>query len=154
MSKATISLYGNIKIERGVCPECKSTAFIKHGKYQCCGCQTAERPAKYHREMEAPTGRKLPPKADRDAILEQQDNRCFYCGVRFGGFRTRHGRLITIKLAWDHQLPYSLTYNNQASNFVAACSVCNGIKSDKVFQEVSEAQIYIADTRRRKGYDW
>jgi 5-methylcytosine-specific restriction endonuclease McrA len=109
---------------------------------------------KFHRETEAAQQRKTPPKAEKDKILKDQENRCFYCGVTFENFRFRNGKPIKIRIHWDHQLPYAYSQNNKASNFVAACHVCNGIKSDHVFKTVEEVQIYLADKRKLKGYDF
>jgi len=74
--------------------------------------------------------------------------------MRFGERRKRNGKSFTITINWDHRLPYSFSRNNYSRNFVAACQVCNGIKSDKIFQELDEAQIYIQGERKSKGYDF
>ena len=155
IAKHGIALYGNVAIERGYCKKCKSTAFIKEGKFVCCdNPATIAIPDKYHRVSEPPLGRKRPPKAEQERILTEQEYSCFYCGVAFGSHHRRSGKPITIKIEWDHRLPYILTRNNETGNFVAACHVCNGLKSDKVFQDVEEAQIYLAHKRKDKGYDF
>lgn len=41
---------------------------------------------------------------------------------------------------------------NSTPNFVAACHVCNGIKSDKLFQTLDEARVFIQLAREAKGY--
>lgn len=154
-SKApTISLYGNVAIGRGYCTDCETTAFIQDGKLACCGKEYTKVPKKFHREAGAPQRRKLPPKAARERILEEQENCCFYCGVEFGELRWKKGRAVRIKLNWDHKLPYAYSQDNNTTNFVAACHVCNGIKSSRVFQTVEEAQIYLQDRRKAKGYDF
>ena len=66
----------------------------------------------------------------------------------------RQEKALTIKVNWDHQLPYAFSQNNATSNFVAACHVCNGIKSDRLFKTVEEAQLYLAQKRKQKGYDF
>ena len=153
-SKAGMALYGNIALERGYCKECDTTAFVRNGKLACCGAEFSKVPDKYYRVSGSPQGRKTPPAAEKRRILEEQENKCFYCDVEFDSLRWRNGRAIRIKLHWDHKLPYAYSQNNHTSNFVAACHVCNGIKSDKVFQTVEEAQIYLQDKRKAKGYDF
>lgn len=152
--KAVLSLYGNVTIKRGMCPECKEMAFIIHGCFACCGLPANATPKKFERMSEPVQHRKRPKKVDQDRILAEQDNRCFYCDCSFNLLRFKNGKPVALKINWDHQLPYSLTQNNNAVNFVAACHVCNGIKSDKVFQTVEEAKIYIADRRKSKGYNF
>jgi hypothetical protein len=74
--------------------------------------------------------------------------------VRLESTRFRNGKPIIIKTNWDHQLPYAFSQNNATSNFVAACHVCNGIKSDRLFKTIEEAQVYLASKRKQKGYDF
>jgi 5-methylcytosine-specific restriction endonuclease McrA len=149
-----MALYGNVALERGYCPNCKSTSFIKNGNLVCCDIPVSDQPKKFHRETEAPQHRKTPPKAAKNRILEEQEDRCFYCGVWLESTRFRNGKPFTIKVNWDHQLPYAFSQNNATSNFVAACHVCNGIKSDRLFKTVEEAQLYLAQKRQQKGYDF
>jgi hypothetical protein len=152
--KPVIALYGNIGLERGYCPACETFAFVKNGKFVCCDTPLLDEPTKFHRETEAPQHRKTPPKAEKDRILEEQEDRCFYCGVRLESTRFRKGKPIIIKVNWDHQLPYTFSQNNATSNFVAACHVCNGIKSNRLFKTIEEAQVYLAGKRKQKGYDF
>lgn len=152
--KTGIALYGNIALERGYCKDCGTTAFIKNGVLACCGTEINKTPDKFYRVSGSPQHRKLPPVKDRQRKLEEQENKCFYCDVEFDSIRWRKGRAIRIRIHWDHKLPYAYSQNNHSENFVAACHVCNAIKSDKVFQTVEEAQIYLLDRRKAKGYDF
>jgi len=95
--------------------------------------------------------RKAPTAAERQMILELQGNRCLYCEMLFGAAVERKGRLIFLKVNWDHFVPFAYTQNNYAYNFVAACQICNGIKSSMTFKTVEEAKVYIAATRLLKG---
>jgi hypothetical protein len=152
--KPVIALYGNVAIEKAYCPNCDAVSFVKNGKFVCCDTALLGEPKKFHRETVAPQHRKTPPKAEKDRILDEQEDRCLYCGVRFESTRFRHGKLFRIKVNWDHQLPYVFSQNNATSNFVAACHVCNGIKSNRVFKTIEEAQVYLAGKRKQKGYDF
>ena len=154
MKKHVMSVYGNTSLERGYCENCKAMAIIRNGILQCCDSPINDLPTKFERVSNPSYGRKTPTKADKDRILRSQDNRCFYCGASFGSIRFRHGIPLIIKIEWDHQLPFAYSQNNYANNFVASCKVCNGIKSDHIFQTIEEAQVYLAERRKSKGYDF
>jgi hypothetical protein len=147
-----VGLYGNVAIQKGECPECLTTAFILEGRYACCGRRYGgDTPDRYKREVSAWDRRKKPKKEDQDKVLSIQDNRCIYCGVEFGKHVIRNGRAICLKINWDHFVPYSYSQNNYSHNFVAACHICNSLKSNLCFKTLDEAQIYIQDKRTQKG---
>jgi hypothetical protein len=75
--KPVIALYGNVGLEKAYCPSCGTFAFVKNGKLVCCDTPLLDEPKKFHREIEAPQHRKTPPKAEKDRILEEQEDRCF-----------------------------------------------------------------------------
>jgi 5-methylcytosine-specific restriction endonuclease McrA len=152
--KVSMALYGNVSIERGYCKECEGNSFIKDGKFACCGALVDVVPGKFERMSEPSFQRKTPTKAEKSRILNEQENRCFYCGVQFDTYRYRNGLPFLVKINWDHKMPFSYSQNNKTANFVAACHVCNGIKSNTLFQTVEEAQTHIAYKRKSKGYDF
>lgn len=153
--KPVVVLFGNVSIPKAYCPFCKHEAFIIMGRYACCDA-SAEGfvPSRFIRESIPEARRKLPPMAERRRILALQGVRCFYCNVPFGSEVLRHGVPITISIHWDHQLPFAYAQNNKTTNFVAACHVCNALKSSKLFQTVEEAVEFLAVRRKDKGYDW
>lgn len=57
-----------------------------------------------------------------------------------------------LRLNWDHFVPFAYGRTNASANWVAACHVCNGIKSCRVFDTVLEAQEYIRERWAAKGY--
>jgi len=150
----TVTLYGNVSMQRGYCKECGGMAFIKNGRYACCGELAEGTPTKFERMTEPFFGRKTPSKSQKDRILREQNDRCFYCSVLLGSYRYKNSMPFLIKINWDHRLPFAYSQNNKTENFVAACHVCNGIKSDHLFQTIEEAQVYIAEKRKSKGYDF
>lgn len=154
MKKSFLTFYGNVTLERGICPVCKSTALIQNKKYACCDLPVESKPRGFKRVSEPEQHRNIPSKVEREKMLAEQEHSCFYCGISFGSVRHRKGKSVIIKLCWDHKLPYSFTQNNHSHNFVAACNVCNSIKSDKIFRDLQEAQIYIQSMRRQKGFDF
>lgn len=149
-----MALYGSVSLEKMYCRNCKTEAFVKRGLFTCCDSPVPEVPKKYIRESSAPLKRFRPGKSEQRKILEEQENRCFYCGYKFGNIVHRNDNGVVLKMTWDHMLPWSLTQDNRASNFVAACHVCNGIKNSRVFESMSDAQDYLKYHRRRKGYDF
>lgn len=153
--KHIIALYGNVSIPRAYCPDCQHYAFVLHGRLNCCERVLQQlKPKKFIRLSSPYNGRRLPPQAERDLVLSNQDGRCFYCEALFGDEGYRNNTPIRINMAWDHQVPFAYSQDNHMYNFVAACQVCNGIKSSMIFQTVDEAKVYLALRREEKGYDW
>ena len=74
-------------------------------------------------------GTQKPSKSNAYKILTEQDCRCAYCNVS----------LNEVELEWDHFVPYAWRRSNAADNFVAACRLCNRLKSDRYF--ASEADL-------------
>jgi 5-methylcytosine-specific restriction endonuclease McrA len=143
--KSGYALYGNVRLVRSWCTDCKSNALVIDGILQCCD-RKAEDPATVRRMSEPVGRRKLPPKHDRDEQLWFQDHRCLYCFKSFGSYGgVIRGRLIRVKLVWDHVVPYSYSQDNRSVNFVASCQRCNGAKSSKVFKTIDDARIWLLE---------
>lgn len=151
MKRSYVAIYGNTAIPRAWCPECKDYSWVISGKIACCDRPMEKTPDRYKRESEPEQHRKLPPKRLRDAQLEAQGHRCLYCERVFGSHVWRKGKRIRLKINWDHLVPYSLTQDNSANNFVAACHICNLLKSDHCFQTVDQARVHILMQWEKKG---
>lgn len=150
--KTVVALYGNVKILSGYCNDCQRTAFVLDGYIQCCDAPFDDEPVGYKRAIEAEGRRRLPPIAFRQAQLKEQNHRCFYCERSFGSLVFRRGKPVRLQLQWDHMTPFAYGQDNHSYNFVAACHVCNRIKSSRIFQTLTEARIYIDERWREKGY--
>ncbi len=97
--------------------------------------------------------RRSPRIAQRRHILGKQRNRCLYCGFQFGAVVLRKSKPVVLQLNWDHFVPYAYGLTNADTNWVAACHICNGIKSCRMFFDtVAEAQQFIREGWERKGY--
>lgn len=85
-------------------------------------------------------------------LLDQYRYRCAYCTHPFGTlvYRGASERLTTLE--WDHLVPYALAGRNHEDNWVSACNVCNGIKSDHVYADLTEARDAILTRWTEKGY--
>ena len=153
--KAERVLYGGIAIHRMVCPACGGTALVIDGRSACCN-EKLPTPTHetHHRESSGASVRDIPKCAERAAILEEQDHRCVYCQRLFGSyvFRSTDPKPRQLKIHWDHFVAWSQSLNNQSSNFVAACQLCNGLKSDKFFIDIVSAREYINARLKAKGY--
>lgn len=151
---SVLTIYGNTTIERAYCPHCQTSAFVIDGKFACCDTPCSALIEGIHREVSPEATRKHLSKKVKDEILEHQGHRCFYCGMTFYSYVRRHGKLLLLTVHYDHRVPYAYSLDSHPYNFVAACHVCNLIKSDKIFQTIDEARMYLAEKRREKGYDF
>jgi hypothetical protein len=121
--KHFLAVYRNVAPEKSRCSICGDLSIVRNGMTTCCQAPVSGIPTKYERETQAAYNRKRPPRPDQARILEEQDNRCFYCRVKFGSVRKRNNRPVTIRIEWDHMLPFVYSQNNRTDNFVAACQV-------------------------------
>lgn len=98
--------------------------------------------------------RKQPSSKYQDEQLDRQRKRCFYCGLEFFEYvkNERTNKIIKLLVVWDHFIPYSWNEDNKDINFVASCQICNGIKSNKMFDTDDAARKYIIEKRKAKGY--
>lgn len=146
------AIYGNVAICRQWCTACDGWALIIDGEFSCCDKPTVETPTRYRRESEPVQRRSRPPRRQAKAQLDEQGDRCFYCDLQFGAFVSRDGKDVRLTVCWDHFVPWAYNQDNRMRNFVAACQICNGIKSSRCFGTVDEAKEYIASRRAAKGY--
>ena len=148
------AVYGSIAMRREFCPSCEEWALVSSSEMACCGATPPTTPSRGIRRMTLATGhRKIPTVQEQREILARQKDRCFYCGSVFGDLAHCEGRADRwVKINWDHVEPFCWQSNNQTLNFVAACSVCNGIKSSKVFPTQEETIKYVWDRRKKKGW--
>ena len=137
MNERHIAQYGNIKLERGFCVKCNTTAIVLKGVLQCCDTklELAEDLPLY---MVSPSShkRKALKKAVKNHILEFQNNKCMYCGCK----------LKNATIHFDHVVPFVSSLITEG-NMVATCAKCNLHKSDKVFESLLDIMIYMKALR-------
>jgi hypothetical protein len=154
--KALFVLYGRTGLFRMACPECGLKGLVREGKTLCCNARI-DRPQSFKkkREVEGAAKRDRLPIIEKRRILEEQDHCCIYCGNKFNEPIWHPGRrkVVISKISFDHLVCWNFSQNTRAENMVAACSLCNGIKSDKLFENIEQARAYIIDQRQRKGFD-
>ena len=155
MSKKHYAIYGNTVLNRGYCPKCKGMSLIVDGILQCCDTEFKGEDTHQMKVMsEASHKRKRPPLNEQKEILARQDSKCLYCDIIFGTplWRTKTKKIVFTKCCFDHFVPFSYSYNNKKVNFVAACHICNGIKSNKMFNTIQDVSDYVKYHRTKKGY--
>lgn len=118
----------------------------------------------YGRPLGGGGKRRAPTQLQRGRIMAMQGGACLYCGLPFGRTVARSGaslerrngkRLpseVRLRVNWDHFIPYAYLAANPGENWVAACQVCNTIKSARIFDTIRDAQSYILPRRRTLGY--
>ncbi len=137
------ALFGNVAMQREYCVHCRQYAFVSDGKLACCSSPTEFESNRTKRMSAAQDVRKRPSPEERRQILEMQENRGLYCLRLFNIPVIRKEKLLWLKVTWDHWIPYSYGQNNYPYNFVAACQICNGIKSNLMFVSIEAARVYI-----------
>jgi 5-methylcytosine-specific restriction endonuclease McrA len=133
-----VAQYGSVKTERGYCEECKETAFIVDNRLQCCGAKVAsieldDLPT--YQLSEPRKKRKVLKPAIKKLILEFQSGKCMYCGCKLS-------LTSGIKVHFDHVIPF-INSNTSEHNIVATCDYCNLHKNDKMFDSITDIQIYM-----------
>jgi len=149
------AIYGDVVLIREWCKACKQYALVVDSKLQCCDKKITIGMISRSRLMVTPKRiRRIPSGTEQREILLRQANRCLYCDLQFGTplWSEKRNKVVFVKIAWDHFVPYSYSFNNKRANFVGACSICNGIKSNKMFETLKDARNYILYTRKKKGY--
>ena len=146
-------LFGNVALLHGYCEKCQDTSFCSPA-FKCLDCgeavdvgQTVKRVSK------GIFARKQPTLSFQRAQIERQNNKCYWCGQEFGEWLVSPGgRSRRRQPCWDHFIPFSYTGSCDDLEFVAACQVCNGVKSNHMFDSEDEARLYIV--RRAAKSRW
>lgn len=141
MRRVYAAIYGNVCIQKEWCDDCNGYAFVKRGLLQCCDKKSRLTAELFKREVSPENRRRaLSPKKKFEQLLKQ-DNRCLYCDMQFTSADTIH---------WDHFVPFNYSQDNRSQNYVAACQLCNSIKSSRFFNTVGDAREYIYDRRKAR----
>src|SRR5690242_7721129 len=107
-----IGLYGRVSIPKSWCDECEDYSFVFDGELACCGKSVEVIPERYKRESEPEQHRRTLPLKERQHQLEEQDYRCFYCERAFDTYIIRKGKLVKLRIVWDHFVPYAYAQDN------------------------------------------
>jgi 5-methylcytosine-specific restriction endonuclease McrA len=77
---------------------------------------------------------------------------CAYCLLPFGTIVRHKGHNITQLPRGDHFAPFALVGQTRTVNLVAACQICNGLKSATLFENIEHAQRVVLATRDNRHY--
>jgi 5-methylcytosine-specific restriction endonuclease McrA len=82
-----------------------------------------------------------------------QNEECGYCDRLFGSMALIDGNFVTLKAEPDHFTPRAKRLNNSPSNIVAACQVCNGLKSSRSFTTIEQARAVLQAAWAERGWN-
>jgi len=151
------SLYGSVAILKGYCPKCRHYSFVIDGLLKCCNTpfdETLIQKERIKREIEGESERSRIPEKVKKQILERQGNRCIYCDCALDDYvwNSKRTKYEKIKIHFDHFVAWDYSRDNKEYNIYASCHICNLIKSDKYFYDLTSAREYILSERKKKGY--
>lgn len=129
-------------------------AFVRGGAYACC-----DEPIKQvedeatHRISECNAKRIRIKESVRKEIISSQDGRCLYCLYKLGIVieNEKTFKKIRLKIHIDHFIPWSHLQTNNGE-MIASCQICNGIKSNLMFDSIDSARVDIRNKREQRGW--
>ena len=141
MRKVKSRQYGSTVIQRGKCTGCDESCFIcKDKTSSCCG----EKTIPYTSGVNAKETHGIVPRKHisvevKKRILQDQDNKCFWCGREFGEHVLSPKKLLHLLVPnYDHYIPYSYCGDDKLDNFVASCQRCNLHKSATIIANIDQ----------------
>lgn len=149
--RAYLGIYGNTNLGKEFCRDCDAFAFVLDGKLACCDRRAVRISEFAKREICPEQKRRKPPVAKQREQLAAQNNCCIYCERELGSYAFRGITPIKLEVCWDHVVPYAYAQDNRPVNFVAACVICNGIKSDTLYPSLEIARLHIRKAWAKKG---
>lgn len=81
-----------------------------------------------------------------------QGERCAYCDRLFGALVVVDGGFVALKAEPEHFVPRAKRLNNATSNIVAACQICNGLKSSRLFSSMAQARTVLQAAWVERGW--
>jgi hypothetical protein len=111
-------------------------------------------PRGVYRAREVVTAKSSPRStAHRDYHAALQGNRCFFCDRQFGTFIQKHSaKPEPLRIEDEHFIPRKLPGARNEHNRHAVCQICNGLKSDLVFDTEEQCRTWLADAWQLNGY--
>lgn len=148
--------YGSVSLLKAWCINCKQYAFVLEGVLQCCNSMIEDNFDKevVKRELEGASKRPVFPAKFKRQILITQDNKCIYCGEKFGDYvwNSKKYKFVKLRIHFDHFIAWGYSRNNQKTNVVASCQVCNLLKTTNHYKSLTVARKAINEKRKEKGY--
>lgn len=145
-------IYGSVAIKSDICKTCGFQSFIVRQRFSCCGRFAYGKQTDIRRISQARSNRKRFSPEFIKTLVSKQSGLCFWCGIPFEELEFSRRKLAKKKVHLEHLEPFIFAANECRKNLVAACSICNLIKSDLMFDSIYECRKYIKIQRRKKGY--
>src|SRR3990167_3339930 len=149
------TFYGGVCMPRVYCGRCKTTCFVIDGQRACCDEPVVEiRTEKKVRMSDGLSNRNRFSKSQIAALIALQDNRCAYCLYRFNSWQINQQtrKRLKLKIHIDHMIPWSYLATNEGE-LVAACQICNSLKSNRVFDDFDSIRIFLREERWKHGWE-
>lgn len=147
------AVFGAVVLRVEKCRLCGDRSIVLDGLLQCCLVPPLVETKRMYRGCAAVFKRRRPTELEKRVILARQENRCAYCRASFGDVASRGEIRRVLQPCWDHVQPFCWQADSRPINFVVACSVCNGVKSSKMFETLEEARSYVWRTRKKRGWE-
>ncbi len=159
--KAFYTWIGAVKILTAKCPRCKRYSFVIDGKTACCNCKVKteliKKKGRPKRICKTYHKRGSLPKHVKDQILEDQDNKCFWCGRNLKHtwyYDPKRRKICKLTVHFDHLIAWAYSGDDSKDNFVASCNLCNVLKSDKIFKTIEECQDFLKQQIFLRGIEY
>lgn len=140
-------IFGSVILYRSKCPKCRQYMLSSNSFFECttrlCDHEWVDDQVEHVRKEISGKRRKALSPMERRQLIADQDNRCFWCGREFGSWVSRKNKLVALKCHIDHVTPYIYSESDRFKNKVASCHICNRWKSSKIFETVTECEIYL-----------
>ncbi len=153
-----VQAWGHVELYVEKCPECGRESFFdlasdnRSGKTRCCGALIVNPKIEgWQRLSVTPDRRRTVAENLQLQILRRQNYRCFYCDLNFKVVVFLKGKPVRRAVVFDHYVRWSYSQDNRRQNIVAACSLCNGIKSWLMWDTLDECKAYISKRWKDKG---
>lgn len=96
--------------------------------------------------------RKCPVRRQRQ-LRDEQSGKCAYCNIYANALVLRNGEVVQLFEVFDHFVPHAYVQANRPDNWVLACNVCNELKADRMFANLTDARNALIPERSQKGYE-
>lgn len=122
MTKKFKVQYGNTILTKDFCKHCQEESLINvNNEFTCCGTIARGKTTGQTKLISSACNKKRTLTQNQQIkILKEQNYKCFHCEID----------ISSKSIHFDHLEPFSFSYNNHISNFVASCVKCNLKKSN------------------------
>jgi len=136
-------IYGKIEMYRLYCPLCKNRLLDSVGDFYC-ECGFSIKRNEWDRLVyEAITKRYNCPAHIRRELKSKQNGKCYWCNRPLGTLYEKDGKIKTLKIHYDHKVPFYFIRSNPDRNWCIACNICNLFKRNRLYRKESKMREYL-----------